>query len=101
VINKMSAVKEKRTCGKIIVQKRGRIIADLVEANGGIECQGIIDAKKVITGGTLHIGPKATFKGSETHAAALELKLGAKIQPTHFHVPSDPNALGDLNPKPK
>jgi hypothetical protein len=85
-------IRELRTCGKIVVGKRARLICEHLEAHGGIESQGIIDAKDVICGGTLTLGAKSEFKG-ELHAHAVVMEPGAKVKPSPFHIPSDPRGL--------
>jgi len=98
VVKKLQPVQEVRTCGRIIVQRKGRIIAKLVEGHLGIECEGVIDAKEVLTGGTLELGPKSSFKGGQTHARNWVMKQGAKVQPSYMNVPDDPKGLDDLVP---
>lgn len=85
-------IRELRTCGKIVVGKRARLICEHLEAHGGIDNQGIIDAKDVICGGGLTLGPKSEFKG-ELHAPKVLMEAGAKVSPSRFHVPSDPRGL--------
>lgn len=85
-------LKELRTCGRITVSKRGRLIAETIEAHGGIDCQGIIDAKKVLSGATVTLGPKCDYHGNLT-APAVEMQKGAKVKPSMFAVPSDPLGL--------
>ncbi|MEM7575831.1 MAG: polymer-forming cytoskeletal protein [Planctomycetota bacterium] len=85
-------IRELRTCGKIVVGKRARLICEHLEAHGGIESQGIIDAKDIICGGTLKLGPKSEFKG-HLHAHDVVMESGAKVKPSMFHVPSDPRGL--------
>ena len=94
VVNQLKPVKEVRTCGRIVVKRRGRIIADLVEAHVGIECLGTIDAKKVVAGPVL-IGSRATWKG-DCHALSLSIRLGARINGGRFFVPDDSLNLADL-----
>ncbi|MEM6751184.1 MAG: polymer-forming cytoskeletal protein [Planctomycetota bacterium] len=88
-------IREVRTCGKVVVAKRGRLIADVIEAHGGIDCQGIIDAKKVLSGQTLVLGMKAQFKG-DVQAPAVVMEEGARVAPSRFEVPSDPRGLAGL-----
>ncbi|MFI4860958.1 MAG: hypothetical protein ACIAXF_09790 [Phycisphaerales bacterium JB063] len=98
VVDKLKAgLIELRTCGSITVKKKGRIMAERIEAHGGIVCEGIIDAKKVLSGRRVVIGNKATFKG-DLEAPSLDLKLGAKVKPSYFNIPADPLELADLDP---
>lgn len=85
-------IRELRTCGKIVVGKRARLICEHLEAHRGIQSQGVIDAKHIICGGKLELGPKSEFKG-ELHAHDVVMDAGAKVKPSMFHVPSDPRGL--------
>jgi len=98
VVKGYLAVKELQTCGRIIVHKKGKVIADLVEAQLGIECEGLIEAKQVIAGGNLQLGQKSTFKGGQTHAQNLIMKAGGKMKPSALNIPSDPKGVKDLLP---
>jgi len=98
VVKGYLAVKEIQTCGKVIVQKKGKLIADHVEGHLGIDCEGLIEAKEVITGGKLALGAKSTFKGGQTHTPNLSIKAGAKMKPSCLNVPSDPKGVEDLLP---
>lgn len=88
-------LKELRTCGRITVSKRGRLIAETIEAHGGIDCQGIIDAKHVLSGATVTLGAKCDYHGDLT-APGVEMQKGAKVKPSLFAVPSDPLGLTGL-----
>lgn len=88
-------LREDRTCGKVIVGKRGRLLAHHLEAHGGIECEGVLEARTIISGKPVTIGPKATFKG-DLSAPALTIKLGAKLGASDLRIPDDPLGLGDL-----
>ncbi len=88
-------LKELRTCGKITVAKRGRLIVETIEAHGGIDCQGIIDAKHVLSGGTVTLGPKCDYHGDLT-APNVVMQKGAKVKRSMFAVPEDPLGLADI-----
>ena len=94
VVKQLKPVKEVRTCGRVVIQKSGRIIADLIEAHRGVECIGVIDVKNVIAGPVV-IGAKAVWKG-DCHATSLTIKLGAKITKGRFSVPEDTLGIADL-----
>ena len=96
VIDKLKAgLIELRTCGSITVKKKGRIMADRIEAHGGIVCYGIIEAKKVVSGKAVVLAKSATFRG-DLQAPSVEMAAGAKVKPSMFEVPSDPLGLADL-----
>ena len=87
-------IRELKTCGQIIIKKRGRLICQQVVAHAGLVCEGIIDARTVTSGQTVTIGPKANFKGDLT-APAVEVALGAKIQPSLFQIGKPPDEPED------
>jgi hypothetical protein len=78
-------IRELKTCGKIVVKKRGRLICQQIVAHAGIECVGIIDAKDVVSGQTVTLGPKSQFKGNLT-APGLIVEQGAKISSSQFAI---------------
>jgi len=84
-----------QTCGSVTVKKGGRLTAELVEAHGGVNCQGTIEAKRVISGKAVVLGKTGLFYGT-LHAPGVEMALGAKVKPSLFEVPSDPLGLADL-----
>jgi hypothetical protein len=78
---------ELRTCGRIDVKKRGRLmVAKLVEAHGGIHCDGVIDAKRVVSGSPVCLGAKCQFRG-ELVAPALTIAPGARVLSAAVSVP--------------
>ena len=87
--------KEVRTCGQVQVHKHGRVIADFIEAHGGIECTGVIDTRRVLSGTAVMLGPKSRFKGNLT-APGLAVKKGTRIAGGHFAMPDDRLGLTDL-----
>lgn len=88
-------LKEIRTCGRIEVAKKGRLIAEFIEAHGGIACDGVIDAKRVLSGKPVTLTAKSQFKGDLT-APGLTIEPGARISRSYMQIPDDPLGLGDL-----
>lgn len=96
VIDKiMYGLAEYRTCGSITIKKKGRLMAEHIVAHGGIVCDGTLEAKKVLSGKPVVISKTATWRG-DLQAPSLDLKLGAKVKPSYFEVPADPQGLADL-----
>ena len=62
VVKTVEAVRKIQTCGKVVVQKKGRVVAQLVEAQLGVVVEGTMEAN-VVSGGPVAIGPKAQWKG--------------------------------------
>jgi len=90
VVKGLKLVSKLQTCGRIIIRKRGRVIAKIVQANAGIDAQGTVDCGKVICGGPVVIGAKANWKG-DCHAPSLAIELGANVL-GQFAVP-DPSLM--------
>ena len=89
VTGRRGPMREIRTCGKVTVGKRGRLICEFIEAHGGVDCLGIIQARRIVSGALVTVGPKAQIKGDVT-APRLSIQLGAKIQGGQYAVPDDP-----------
>lgn len=92
VVKNYKPVNTIQTCGRVIVQKGGRIAAKTVEAHGGVEVLGAMHAS-VLSGGPVVVGPKAEWKG-DLRAPSLEVRSGAKFIGGYFVVPDDPLAVG-------
>lgn len=78
-------IRELKTCGQVIIKKRGRLICDHIVAHNGLECEGIVDAKTVISGMPVILGKKSSFKGDLT-APSVNIIEGAQIQPSLFAI---------------
>ena len=78
VVKSSQLVRKLQTCGRIIVQARGRVVADLVEAHEGIECRGLVQTKGYL-GGPVLIGAKGTWIG-DCSTPSLAVEAGAKIE---------------------
>lgn len=87
--------KEVRTCGKVVIHKRARMMAESVEAHAGVRCEGTLEARRVVSGKPVRLGPKARYKG-DLDAPALAIEKGARVQPSMLRVPNDPLGLADL-----
>ncbi|MFA9480122.1 polymer-forming cytoskeletal protein [Phycisphaerales bacterium AB-hyl4] len=95
VVTTLKPVTEVRTCGSIVVKKKGRIIARVIEAHGGIDCEGAIDAKTVQGGLGVRLGPKAVFKG-DLLALSLRVEEGARVTGGFFDIPNNDLDLTSL-----
>ncbi len=84
VVKTTQQVRKLQTCGRIIVQPKGRVVADVVEAHEGIECRGLVRTKEYL-GGPVVIGAKATWKG-DCAAPSVAVEAGALIEPSFFDV---------------
>ena len=96
VIKTAHNVRKIQTCGKLIVEKKGRVVAQSVEAQGGVEVEGDLEAK-VQSGGPVRIGAKAQWKG-DCSAPSLAIELGGRIEKGYFVVPEDALGVGDMEP---
>jgi len=84
VVKTTQQVRKLQTCGRIVVQPKGRVVADLVEAHEGIECRGLVRTK-CYQGGPVLIGAKGTWKG-DCAAPSLRVEAGAVIEQGLFTV---------------
>ena len=94
-----------QTCGRIVVPRRTRVVAKFVEAHGGIEVLGHMDAKQVVSGQLTVIGDKGHWKGN-LKSPAVVIHERAVIEGGYFEVPADSLGLSTLHepsdePKPK
>ncbi|MAE66551.1 MAG: hypothetical protein CMJ18_19960 [Phycisphaeraceae bacterium] len=96
LVKQLKPVTTVRTCGRVVVHRKGRIIARDVEAHGGVEVMGILDAN-VVSGGPVVIGPKAQWNG-DCNAPSVVIKQGAQVN-GQFVVP-DPSVVRIAAPKP-
>jgi hypothetical protein len=94
VIKTAHAVRKIQTCGRLIVQKKGRVIAQSVEAHGGVEVEGILEAK-VLSGGPVKIGAKGQWRG-DCGAPSLVVEAGGRIDGGYFVIPDDTLGVADL-----
>ncbi len=81
------------TCGRLVIERKGWVMAASIYAGAGIELHGALEAKAIVTP-TLWVGPKARVRG-DIRARALTLELGALVDTSHFDV--GPN-VGPLTP---
>ena len=75
-----------QTCGRIVVPKRSRLVANLIEASEGCEVYGELQAKQVVSGKQVLIGAMAVWKG-DLQAPSLLIEDGAVIG-GQFRVPN-------------
>ncbi len=86
VVKALMPVKSVETCGKLVVQRKGSVIAERAFAGDGVEVQGSIDAH-VVSGGPVIIGRYARWRG-DCEAPTLEVAGGARIASGRFAVPA-------------
>lgn len=84
VVTTLKAIRKVQTCGKVVVQKKGHIIASLVDAGEGVEVVGVMEAS-VVSGGPVRIGKTARWKG-DCRAPALAAELGCVITSGFFEI---------------
>jgi cytoskeletal protein CcmA (bactofilin family) len=87
VVKTYLPVNDLQTCGKITVAKNGRVVAKVIRAGDGIECEGVLEGA-IQTDGDLALGPKASWKGKTLHSRTLHIADGAKLQ-GYIKVPCD------------
>ncbi len=67
-----------QTCGRVVILAKGKLVAQTVEAQGGIEVRGGLDAK-AYRGGPVVLKKSAVWRG-DCAAPALSIEEGARIQ---------------------
>jgi len=72
------------TCGKVLVERKGRSVGRPVEAGGGIEINGTLEGT-LTSGGPVLVGSRGRLKG-DVHATSLVIKAGAVVDGGHFHI---------------
>ncbi len=95
VVKGYKPVKRLQTCGRLVIQRGGRVVAERIEAHKGIECNGALHGE-ALSGGPVLLGAKAEWKG-DCRAPVLRIKKGAVILAGRFCVPEDPLQLSDLH----
>lgn len=78
------------TCGKVTIHKKARAVTRQVEAGGGVEVDGVLEAK-VNSGGTVVVGAKARVKG-DCSAPSLVVEEGAVIEGGFFRIGGTPES---------
>jgi DNA-directed RNA polymerase subunit RPC12/RpoP len=72
VIKTTHAVRKLQTCGRIVIQKKARVIADLVVGQEGIEVMGILEAK-MVKSARVHVRTKGRWQGDcEAHHVIVD-----------------------------
>jgi hypothetical protein len=94
IVRELRPVIRVQTCGRVVVHRKARVNAELVEAHEGLDVQGGLSAR-VVSGGPVVIGPKAMWNG-DCSAPSLEISAGARIERGTFRVPEDALGLMDL-----
>ncbi|MFG0328838.1 MAG: hypothetical protein ACF8PN_02960 [Phycisphaerales bacterium] len=90
VVKSYKGVMAVETCGKLVVSKRGHVVAKKrVIAHGGIEVDGKLQCGEAIAAGPVRLGGKSEWKGN-LRATSLKIELGAKIHGGLFQIPVDP-----------
>jgi cytoskeletal protein CcmA (bactofilin family) len=84
VVKTIESVRKLQTCGRVVVHKTGRVFAQTVEAEEGVQVDGVLEAN-VVSGGLVRIGPKATWKG-DCRAPSLAVELGGKVIGGYFEI---------------
>lgn len=82
---KLLMVSSVQTCGRIVVPKRTRLVAEVVDAHGGIEVHGHLEARTVRCRGPVVLAKKAYWRGDLT-APALSVADKAVIDPSRFRI---------------
>lgn len=94
IVKTLESVRKIQTCGRIVIQKKGRVIAQFVEAHQGVEVEGVMEAN-VLSGGLVRIRPGAQWKG-DCNAPTISIEEGCRIAGGHFLIPDNSLGVEDL-----
>lgn len=94
-IKTLEAVKRLETCGKIVILKKGRVMADRVIGMEGVEVEGIMHGN-VRSGAPVRIAAGAEWKG-DLEAPGIELDPSAVVLGGFWRIPT--KVLSDEPPK--
>lgn len=75
-----------QTCGRLIVERRGTLVASYIEARSGMTILGICEGK-LVSGGAVTLGPKALVRG-DLEAPSIDIADGATIEGGFFKIVS-------------
>lgn len=75
-------VNDLQTCGKITIAKNGRVVARVIRAGEGIDCDGTLEGA-IEADDRVVLNGKSTWKGKTLVTRALVIEDGAKL---HGHV---------------
>jgi hypothetical protein len=94
VVKSVQSVRKIQTCGRIVIHKKGRVIAQFVEAHQGVEVEGIMEAN-VLSGGPVRIHAQAHWKG-DCNAPTITIEDGCRIAGGQFTIPDRSLGVEDL-----
>lgn len=78
-------VNDLQTCGKITVAKNGRVVARMIRAGEGIDCEGTLEGA-IEADDHMMLTAKSTWKGKTLVTRSLVVEDGAKLH-GHIKVP--------------
>ncbi len=76
-----------QTCGYLTVERRGHLVASVIEARVGMQIDGYVEGQ-IVSGGKVWLGPRARIRGGIT-APSLHIELGAVLDGGLFRVSPD------------
>ncbi len=89
VVTSYKGVRNVETCGRLIVSKKGRVVAQhRIVAHGGIELEGVLECQEALVAGPVVIGKKAVWQG-DLIALSLKVEEGATIKRGYFAIPEN------------
>jgi hypothetical protein len=96
-------VNDLQTCGKITVAKNGRVVAKVIRAGSGIDCEGTLEGA-IEADDHMTLSERSTWKGKTLLTRSLVVADGAKLH-GHVKVPWErpvppPTATTPGRPKP-
>ncbi len=97
-------VNDLQTCGKITVAKNGRVVARVIRAGEGIDCEGTLEGAIEADSGIVLSG-RSTWKGKTLVSPSLVVQDGAKLHghikvPWHRPIPAPTSTTPQTNVSP-
>lgn len=77
-----------KTCGKVIILSKGKLVAKTIEAHGGVEVRGGLDTQSYV-GGPVVLKKSATWRG-DCAAPSVIVDAGARVISGMFNISSSP-----------
>jgi cytoskeletal protein CcmA (bactofilin family) len=84
VVSRPTFTARLETCGKLVIMAKGKLVANVVQAALGIECQGEMDARAVAASHVL-LDNGARWKG-DLRTAAIKIMPGATVVGGQFQI---------------
>ncbi|MBX3359611.1 MAG: polymer-forming cytoskeletal protein [Phycisphaeraceae bacterium] len=94
IVEAAQSVTRLQTCGRLVITARGRVTAKVVQASGGIEVHGRLQAESAATPGHFYLAPGAVHSGN-VRASSLIVHPGSTVLAGHFEITPPVESVDD------